>query len=137
MILAGGAAGAQKIQIQSVNQAIQIALENNGKIKAGQLKINAAKIREKTASELPRLNLGTELGQYSSDQFDNAFQLTQTLPFPGIFGARKNLAEAETRASSLQQEITAADLKKEVRRCFYQIRYLQHNQQQLDYLDKQ
>lgn len=128
-------AGAQHIKIQSVDQAISIALENNGTVKAGQLRLNSAKMLEKTAGELPKLNLGTELGQFNSHQFDNSFQVSQTIPFPGLFTARKKLAQEQSKASSLENMLTVSNLKKSVRLSYYQILYLQHNQEQLDYLD--
>ena len=131
----GYKASAQSIKIQSADQAIGIALENNGAVKAGQLRLNAAKVLEKTAGELPKLNLGTELGQFNSHQFDNSFQVSQTLPFPGLFTARKQLAQAESKASALENRGTVNDLRKRVRISYYQILYLQHNQQQLAYLD--
>ncbi|MBK9735569.1 MAG: hypothetical protein IPO92_11590 [Saprospiraceae bacterium] len=49
---------------------------------------------------MPKLDFNTQLGQYNSFKFDNAFQLSQTIPFPTLFGAKKELINAEVKANN-------------------------------------
>ncbi|MBK9353419.1 MAG: CusA/CzcA family heavy metal efflux RND transporter [Bacteroidetes bacterium] len=126
---------AQTIEIITVEQAINLAFKNNQEIKAKALDIQSVQNFKKTAKELPKMDINMQLGQYNSIRFDNAFQLSQTIPFPTLFGAKKELIIAEIKAKELQQQISINELKSQVRSYFYQIQYLQHNKDKLNYLD--
>jgi cobalt-zinc-cadmium resistance protein CzcA len=119
----------------SVDEAIAIALQNNDGIKAKDLSIQATQSLRKTTGELPKLDINAQLGQYNSIKFDNGFQLSQTIPFPTLFGARKQLINAEIKGKEWQQQITVNDLKSQVRSYYYQLLYLQHNKTKLQHLD--
>lgn len=119
----------------SVDEAIDIALQNNYLIKAKGLDIKASESLKKTANELPKLDFNSQLGQYNSIKFDNAFQLSQNIPFPTLFGAKKALNQAEIKGKVWEKEISINELKSQVRSYFYQIEYLQYNKTKLQYLD--
>ena len=126
---------AQTVNISSIDQAINIAIQNNQSIKANDLVIKATESLKKTANELPKLDFNMQLGQYNSIKFDNAFQLSQTIPFPTLFGAKKELINAEIKAKQLQQQLSIYEIKNQVRSLYYQIEYLQFNKQKLQSLD--
>jgi cobalt-zinc-cadmium resistance protein CzcA len=128
-------ANAQTKKINNVEEAINIAIQNNLEIKSKDWNIEAAKALKKTANELPKLDANIQLGQYNSIKFDNAFQLSQTIPFPTLFGAKKELLNAELKATQIQKDISIYELKNQVRTLFYQIEYLQFNKQKLFGLD--
>ena len=133
--LVGFTANAQTKDLSSVDEAINIALKNNQIIKASDLEIDANKALKKTAGELPKLGFNAQLGQYNSTKFDQSFEVAQTIPFPTLFGAKKQLINAEIKAKELQKNLTVIELKTQVRTYYYQILYLQHNQKQLQQLD--
>lgn len=124
-------ANAQTITINSVDEAVNFAIQNNLAIKSRDFNIEASKSLKKTANELPKLDFNTQLGQYNSIKFDNAFQLSQTIPFPTLFGAKKELLIAEVKAAQIQKDISIYELKNQVRTLYYQIQYLQFNKQKL------
>jgi cobalt-zinc-cadmium resistance protein CzcA len=126
---------AQTVNISSIDQAINIAIQNNQSIKANDLEIKATESLKKTANELPKMDFNMQLGQYNSIKFDNAFQLSQTIPFPTLFGAKKELINAEIKAKQLQQQLSIYEIKNQVRSLYYQIEYLQFNKQKLQSLD--
>lgn len=134
-MLTGFSANAQSNKIVSADHAIQIALENNANIKASDLDIKAIQSLKITASELPKLDFNTQLGQYNSTHFDQSFQISQTIPFPSLFGAKKQLINAEIKDKELQKNLTVLEIKNQVRTYYYQILYLQYNQIQLKELD--
>jgi cobalt-zinc-cadmium resistance protein CzcA len=119
----------------SIDEAINIAIQNNHLIKAKGLDKKASESLMKTANELPKLDANIQLGQYNSIKFDNAFQLSQSIPFPTLFGAKKGLIQAEIKGKEWQKEISINELKSQVRSYFYQIEYLQYNKTKLQYLD--
>jgi len=133
--LVGFTANAQTKDLSSVDEAINIALKNNQTIKASDLEIDASKALKKTAGELPKLGFNAQLGQYNSTKFDQSFEVAQTIPFPTLFGAKKQLINAEIKGKELQKNLTVLELKTQVRTYYYQILYLQHNQKQLQQLD--
>lgn len=126
---------AQQKVLKNVDEAIEIALANNLSIQSANLTIQSAESLKKTAGELPKLAFTTQLGNYSTNKFDNAFQLSQTIPFPSIFSARKNLLKAELASKKIQQAQTINEVKNQLRTYFYQIQFLQHNEEKLSYLD--
>ena len=126
---------AQTVNISSIDQAINIAIQNNQSIKANDLEIKATESLKKTANELPKMDFNMQLGQYNSIKFDNALQLSQTIPFPTLFGAKKELINAEIKAKQLQQQLSIYEIKNQVRSLYYQIEYLQFNKQKLQSLD--
>jgi cobalt-zinc-cadmium resistance protein CzcA len=128
-------ANAQTKKIIGVEEAINIALQNNGNIKAKDFEIKSAQSLKKTSGELPKLDFNAQLGQYNSVKFDQSFQVAQTIPFPTLFGAKKQLINAEVKGKELQSEITVLELKNQVRTYYYQIQYLQYNKKQLQHLD--
>lgn len=126
---------AQSKKQLNIDQAIQMAIDNNLGVKAGDLEVKASQSLKKTSGELPKLDLNAQLGQYNSTQFDQSYQISQTIPFPTLFGARKQLINAEIKGKQLQKKLTVLELKNQVRSYYYQILYLQHNHQQLRQLD--
>ncbi len=124
-------ANAQTITINSVDEAVNFAIQNNLAIKSRVFNIEASKSLKKTANELPKLDFNTQLGQYNSIKFDNAFQLSQTIPFPTLFGAKKELLIADVKATQIQKDISIYELKNQVRILYYQIQYLQFNKRKL------
>ena len=128
-------ANAQTKKIIGVDEAINIALQNNGNVKAKDLELQSIQSLKRTSGELPKLEFNAQLGQYNSVNFDQSFQVAQTIPFPTLFVAKKQLINEQVKSKELQSEITVLELKNQVRTYFYQIQYLQHNQKQLLHLD--
>ena len=128
-------ANAQTKRSIDIDEAITIALQNNGNIKAKKLELQSTESLKKTAGELPKLDFNAVLGQYNSVNHDQSFQVAQTIPFPTLFAAKKQLINAEVKAKELQSDISILELKNQLRTYFYQIQYLQNNQKQLLHLD--
>ncbi|WP_379094036.1 TolC family protein [Pedobacter sp. UC225_65] len=137
MVLCFGLLPSAKAQDKnlSVEDAIHIALKNNTEVRAKSLEVLAMQSKKRTAGELPKLDLNAQLGQYNSTNFDNAFELSQSIPFPTLFGAKRALVNAEVKSKEWQQQITENELKNQVRSYYYQLVYLQYNKTKLQYLD--
>jgi len=126
---------AQNSRLVSLNEAIALMRKNNPSIKAKDLNIQSSEALQPTAKELPKLDFSAQLGQYNSPKFDQSFAVSQSVPFPTLFKARKQLIRAEVKSRKLERQLTENELIKQVRTYFYQIEYLQHNQTKLQYLD--
>ncbi|PZP48952.1 MAG: CusA/CzcA family heavy metal efflux RND transporter [Pseudopedobacter saltans] len=119
----------------NIERAIELAVNNNKNLQASRLQVEAAAQLKKTAGELPKAGFTAQLGQYNSNRFDQSFQISQTIPFPTLFGARKELVNAQIEGSRNQSALTLLELKQQVRSYFYQIQYLQHNRMELAGMD--
>ncbi|WP_313361181.1 TolC family protein, partial [Empedobacter sp.] len=130
----------QSIQAQTrsinIQEAQQIAIENNPLIKANERSISSSEALKGTANELPKLNVEAQLGQYASPKFDYGLSISQSIPFPTIFKHRKAVLESEVNSKKIQKEVTTNELLKQVRTYFYQIEYLEYNHNQLEQLNK-
>ncbi|MDC8106362.1 TolC family protein [Chryseobacterium sp. B21-037] len=81
------------------------------------------------------MNFNAQLGQYNSPTFDQSFAISQSIPFPTIFKARKELIAETIKGKQIEKEISMNELVKQVRSYYYQIEYLQYNKAQLKNLD--
>ena len=134
-ILISAKTNAQTLIIRNSDDAINIALKNNLSLKESSLQVQAQQALQRTAFELPKLALDVQLGQFNSNQFDNAILLSQTIPFPTVFKAKKELLRVQTESKEVQIQISKNELKKEVRNYYSQIEFYQNNQTVLWELD--
>lgn len=126
---------AQSSRTISLEEAIELMQANNPSIKAKEFNIQSSEALKATAKELPKLDFSAQLGQYNSPKFDQSFAVSQTIPFPTLFKARKELIREEIKSKEVEKKLTENELIRQVRSYFYQIEYLQYNQSKLEYLD--
>lgn len=128
---------AQRSEAQTVNieQAVEVALQNNARIEADRLAIQAAESLRSTVYELPKTNLNMQYGNTEGFEKNDAFQLVQAIPFPSLFGARKGQVEAQVKGKQWAKALTENELRQQVRSYYYQLEFLNHNAYTLLYLD--
>lgn len=118
-----------------VNKAIEFALQNNTQIQAKNLAIKSTESLSKTAFELPKTDLNFQYGNNEGFAYNDGIQISQNIPFPTLFGARKNLIKEQVKGQEWSKALTENELKKQVRNYYYQLEYLAHNASVLKYLD--
>ncbi len=129
-------ANAQSASIQlSVEDALSIAMKNNLGLQSQQLNVHSSSILKKSVFELSKTNINFQFGQNNSINQDNAFQITQSIPFPTYFTRKTSLYNAELLNSQLKLQMSENELKAQVRYWFYQLLYLQTAKKQLQSLD--
>lgn len=126
-----------KGQTKSIDlfQVQNMAIENNLLLKSNNQEVLSSESLVKTYRELPKLNFDAQLGQNGGPKFDNSFTIAQSIPFPTIFKARKELLQANVKSKEINKEISKNELLRQVRTYYYQIEYLQYNKDQLMNLD--
>lgn len=126
-----------KGQTKSIDlfQVQNMAIENNLLLKSNNQEVLSSESLVKTYRELPKLNFDAQLGQNGGPKFDNSFTIAQSIPFPTIFRARKELLQANVKSKEINKEISKNELLRQVRTYYYQIEYLQYNKDQLMNLD--
>lgn len=119
----------------TVENAISTALKNNLELQSQQLSVQSSSALRKSVFELPKTEINFQYGQFNSIQKDNAFEISQTIPFPTYFTAKTRLYKAELLGSELRQQATINLIKAQVQSNFYQLLYLQSAKKQLQSLD--
>lgn len=126
---------AQSPKAITVDEAVSLALKNNLAIQAQQLNVQSAQALKKSVFELPKTGVTVQYGQYNSINQDLGFQLSQTIPFPGVYTAQAGLYKAQLQGSQFKKQATVNEVTAQVKSLYYQHIYLLQNKQVLLQLD--
>ena len=95
----------------TLEQSIEEGLRNNREVLISQLDINYQQQLKKSAVEIPKTEISGQFGQYNSYvKNDKNFAVSQTIPFPTVFGANAALGNALVKSSELRTNITKNEL---------------------------
>ena len=122
-------------QSLTVDEAIAIALKNNQRIRSKVASIDASVAQIKTASELEKINIASQYGQFNSDLKDLQFSVSQTVPFPTVFGAKRRSLEAQAIQQIYQKEWAENELIKQIRSAYERLIYIENTAQKLATLE--
>lgn len=109
----------------TLQQAIDTALANNLLLKNENLKTDYHKKLIKSGVNIPATSLNTEFGQINSIYPDVKIGFLQTVNFPKVYAAQKNVLSEEWKSSVLNVRVKETELKKMVSEVFYNLLYLQ------------
>lgn len=84
-------------QAQNIEKTafVQAGLANNAAVQAASRSVVARRALIGSAGSMAKTNLSAQLGQYNSEKFDQNFELSQEIPFPTVFKARRTLFEKD------------------------------------------
>ena len=133
-IFSGGSANAQ-VRVLGEEEAVSIAIRNSYEIAARTASADAARSLESSAFELPKTQVTGEYGNNEGFAYNDGIMISQSIPFPTLFGARRELFEQQTRIRDEERELSALAVRRSVRGYYYQLEYLQHNAERLNHLD--
>jgi cobalt-zinc-cadmium resistance protein CzcA len=133
---AGMSAAGQKAI--SMEEAVQIAMENNHEIKAAELMIFQAEKIKKSAWDIPKTSI-----YHSFDENNVAengiplkvFGVQQSFQFPTVYSTQKKIYSTELRLQEISLEIAKRQLSLKVSQAYCNIIYLQNLKDQYFYLD--
>ncbi len=128
-------ATAQSPKAITVDEAVSLALKNNLAIQAQQLNVQSSQALKKSVFELPKTGVSVQYGQYNSINQDLGFQVSQSIPFPGIYVAQAGLYKAQLQGSQIKKQVTVNEVTAQVKSLYYQHIYLLQNRQVLLQLD--
>jgi len=117
----GGFAQSAKLSVQ---QAIDIALKNNGSIKAAASEVEQQKQLKKASFDLPKTDVSLQYGQYNSYRKDNNFTVSQTIPFTAL-GSQGSYNRSLVASSEMKKAITENELVFQVKQVYYQLAFVQ------------
>jgi len=119
----------------SLAAAMDSTLTQNLSINNEVLKSKMSKTLVKSAYNIPKTLLSTEIGQVNSALFDTRFGLAQSIAFPTVYKKQKQLLEAEFLQSLRTQEIESIALKKQITQVFYDYAFLKSKEKLLLHSD--
>jgi len=117
-------------------QALEKAFQQNGTLKNSKLISEYQEKLKATYLDIPQTEVNAQIGQFNGVETDNSFTISQRISFPTVYTKRKEMLDAQWNASVINQNLTKAQLAKEVSDVFYRILTLQEKKKVIDYISK-
>lgn len=116
----------QKEVVLTIEEAVNIAINNNPLINSKRFKVEAAKGKVKQANLFinPRINLSTEemsTHEIGLNESENTVSLTQKIEVGGKRKLRKNLAKKQQSIVDLDLRNTARNITADTRKVFFEV----------------
>ena len=137
-LLSSGNLNAQnssKSNITTLEEAIEVGLENNGDVKVAQTNIELQQQGKRTAFDLQKTDIGIQYGQYNSFENDIGVDINQNFDFPTVYSSQRKVAKEKVVGSQIQLTATENDLKRNIRKEWYQLAYFKEKEKLLRYQD--
>ncbi len=114
----------------TLDEAINIGLAQNLLLQANDLEIEKSKTTVGTSFELPKTGVFIENEDLNKLNPKGVLKigLSQSVQFPTVYRARKNLFQEQVKYAERTKASNAADLKKDIREAYYELWYLQDKQ---------
>ncbi len=109
----------------TLQQATNIAIENNLTLKNEHLKTKYIQKLINTGTNIPSTYISGEYGQINSFFVDKRIGISQALNFPALYKRQKDLFKEEFKLSFLNVGVQEVELKKQVALLFYTLDYFQ------------
>lgn len=122
---------AQTVQQLSLDQAVQMAVNNNRSVKAVDYEKQYQQQIKASAGYIGKTDFGVMIGQYNSYKWgDNQFTVSQTIPNPKNFSTQKALGDELIKSADYKKTFTVNELTWNVKQVYYQLMFL-HGREQL------
>ena len=121
--------------ITSLDQALEIGLNNNGNVSVARTNIQLSQQAEKAAFNPEKTSAVFQYGQYNSFEDDFGVNLNQRFNFPTAYSKQRQLAEARTIGSEIELKATENDLQRGIKYSWYQLSYLYERKELLLFQD--
>lgn len=122
----------------NLDQLIALAKENNKRLHGASLLVQESQALEKTALDIDKTSIYFNHDQNNiapNNRALNVWGINQSIAFPTVYGASKNVLHAQTNVSKDALKIQEKTLEKKVSQAFYSIIYYEGLVQNLNYLD--
>ncbi len=109
-------------QVVNLDQAVQMALDNNPSITSAKLHVEYHEQLKKTSSDIGKTQFNWQHGQYNSVlNTDNYFDVSQSFAFPTVYIKNSQLADANIKASEYRQAVSENALVAEVKTVYFEL----------------
>lgn len=115
----------------SIDKAIEIALQNNLKVKNQKLNSDYLQKMTKTGYDIPNTAIISEYGQFNSNLNDLNIGVSQSIKFPTVYKRQKQLLAAQAKTGEWNEALQKKELTKQVTSVFYEMIYLKEKEKLL------
>jgi len=122
-------------EVISLERAIQIADQNNMKLRSDALMVKYQKALVNTAYNIATTQINAELGQFNSSYFDTGFGISQTFSLPQVYRRRLEAKKQQVQMADYYLKISEADIRQQVYQIFQEYSYLTAKEKLLTYQD--
>ncbi|RIW17447.1 CusA/CzcA family heavy metal efflux RND transporter [Algoriphagus lacus] len=122
----------------SLNQALQIAQEQNLSLQAAQKSLESASARSQAGWTINKTQVyyGFDKNDIAENGvYNRVWGVRQSFDFPSVYAAQKNVLQASEMQVTAQLELTGRALKKDVSQTFVRALYWKELEQNYNYLD--
>jgi cobalt-zinc-cadmium resistance protein CzcA len=112
----------------TLEDAVQIAQQNNPTLKAYALDISRSEVLKKAAVDMGKTNIyyGFDENNIAENGYPlRVYGLSQSIPFPSVMGLESRLARRRVEVSQAQYAMEQTRLTREVSRAYFALQYLQ------------
>jgi len=136
-VLAIGTLPLKAQQTISFKNAYDTALKNNLQLLSADLAIQRSKTQAAAWLDIPKTGVFAENEDLTPQDKKGILKIgvSQTLDWPGLYTARRNVLEQQAKAVSIEKQIKALEIKRELQTTYYTLWYLQSKQQLWQRLD--
>lgn len=113
--------------VKSLQECIQLAMENNLAMKSSRISIARAKDLQGTAFNIEKTNFSLSQDPTSGGSPDNSISLSQSFDFPTLYNSRKGLLKAETNLEHSNLAVTRNELIKEITSTYHRLLFAKEN----------
>jgi len=112
---------------KSLQECIEMAMQNNLTMQSGKIAIAQAKELQGTAFNIDKTQLSLTQDPSSGGSPDNSLSLSQSFDFPTVYASRHSLLKAKTNLEKNNLEITRNELIRQISSIYYQLLYAREN----------
>ena len=115
----------------TLNEAINLAVENHPKVKSARLEIERQQALTKTAIDLDKTDIELQRGQINDEAIDNNLSISQNFEFPTVYMQQKKVLNQQVELAERSLAVTQAEITRNVRSAYFSLVSIQ---MQLDLL---
>ncbi|MFD2967807.1 CusA/CzcA family heavy metal efflux RND transporter [Sphingobacterium bambusae] len=119
----------------SLTEAVTLAQKQNLAVRNSAINSEIQKRLTASYLDIPQTEVSGEYGKINALDNDNLWSVSQRFSFPTVYARRKSLLDGQWLSATLAQQLTAAQVKREVTTVFYELLLLNEKRKLLRYTD--
>ena len=133
--LAGSNSAKAQEKIISIEEAVQIAFENNPTVKAAQFEIEKQEALKRSTVDLSKTDFSYRNGQINGPQKDFEWSISQEIKFPTVYGTQSKLQKEKIAYSQMGLLLRKNILERDVRSIYLNLVYQKSNLKLIETLE--
>ncbi len=107
----------------TMQQAVDASLSANQGVRSSTLQITQQQALRGSSTDLGKTNVELQYGQFNSLRKDNSINISQSIPYPGLFKNQRSLYDAQIKGAQFTLAVTQSELRYMVKNAYTQLAY--------------